>query len=301
VGRLERPHGEPMISHDVAEEAAAVRVTVIGCGTSRPEPQSSGSGLLIDSGPTSVLLDCGHGIVSRLQRRRDPRRLSAVVVGHLHADHYVDLIGLRYLFPWQPVDDSRLPVHLPPGGRERLARLAVAISERPSFFEDAFDVVDYDTSAELRVADLTFTPVPGRHYVPAWGFEIVDSAGERLVYGGDTGPNDDLVTAARGADLLIAEATLDQAADDDPKRGHLTADEAIDIAVAAGVARAVLVHYPKARRARLAEVCAERGGIAMVGWPGMSIDVRPPVDRGAVSATDVPPAPPAAPATRAAG
>jgi ribonuclease BN (tRNA processing enzyme) len=264
-----------MISHDVAEGAAAVRVTVIGCGTSRPEPESSGSGFLVDSGATSVLLDCGHGVVSRLQRRRDPRRLGAVVVGHLHADHYVDLIGLRYLFPWHPIDASRLPVYLPPGGRERLARLAVAISERPAFFEDAFDVVDYDTSAELRVGDLTIRPVPGRHYVPAWGFLIVDSAGERLVYGGDTGPNDELIAAARGSDLLIAEATLAQAADDDAERGHLTADEAIDIALAAGVSRAVLVHYPKARRARLAEICAERGGLAMVGWPGMSIDVRP--------------------------
>ncbi|HEV8490576.1 MAG TPA: MBL fold metallo-hydrolase [Candidatus Limnocylindrales bacterium] len=252
-----------------------MRVTVIGCGTARPEPESSGSGLLVDSGATSVLLDCGHGVVSRLQRRRDPRGLSAVVVGHLHADHYVDLIGLRYLFPWKPVDDSRLPVHLPPGGRERLARLAVAISERPSFFEDAFDVVDYDTSAELRVGDLTMRAVPGRHYIPAWGFEVVDSAGERLLYAGDTGPNDEVVTAARGADLLIAEATLAHAADDDSRRGHLTADEAIDIAMAAGVSRAVLVHYPKARRAHLADKCAVRGGVAVVGWPGMSIDVRP--------------------------
>jgi ribonuclease BN (tRNA processing enzyme) len=132
--------------------------------------------------------------------------------------------------------------------------------------------------------------VPGQHYVPAWGFEIVDPAGERLVYGGDTGPTDELVAASRGADLLIAEATLAAAADDDPQRGHLTADEAIDIAMAADVSRAVLVHYPKARRARLAEICAERGGVAMVAWPGMSIDVRPLADGAGVSRVEVRPA-----------
>lgn len=264
-----------MICRDVAEGAAAVRVTVIGCGTARPEPESAGSGFLVESGTTSVLLDCGHGVVSRLQRRRDPRRLSAVVVGHLHADHYLDLIGLRYLFSWRPIDEARLPVYLPPGGRQRLRQLAVAISERRSFFDDAFDVIEYETAAELRVGGLNFRPVPGRHYVPAWGFEIVDPAGERLVYAGDTGPNDDVVAAARAADLLIAEATLDRAADDDLRRGHLTAEEAIEIALAASVSRAVLVHYPKARRARLAEICAERGGVAQVGRPGMSFDVRP--------------------------
>ena len=55
----------------------------------------------------------------------DPRDLTGVIVGHMHADHYLDLAGLRYLFPWgEAAADSRLPVHLPPGGRARLDALA---------------------------------------------------------------------------------------------------------------------------------------------------------------------------------
>ena len=54
----------------------------------------------------------------------DPRDLAAVIVGHMHADHYLDLAGLRYLYPWGGAAATRLPVHLPPGGRDRLTALA---------------------------------------------------------------------------------------------------------------------------------------------------------------------------------
>ena len=53
-----------------------MRLTVIGCGTAQPQPDTPASGLLVESGDTRVLLDCGQGVISRLERHIDPLSLS---------------------------------------------------------------------------------------------------------------------------------------------------------------------------------------------------------------------------------
>jgi ribonuclease BN (tRNA processing enzyme) len=45
-------------------------------------------------------------------------------------------------------------------------------------------------------------------------------------------------------DLFVCEATLDRGDDDGLPRGHLSADEAIEAAAAAGVKRLLLTHRP---------------------------------------------------------
>ena len=250
-----------------------MRLTVIGCGTSQPQPDTPASGLLVESGDTRLLLDCGQGVISRLEQRLDPRRLSGVIVGHLHADHYIDLVGLRYLFPWGERVEARLPVYLPPGGRDHLTSLAAAISERPTFFDDAYEVIDYDPEATFTIGELHARVIPGLHYVPAWGVELTDRAGRRLVYAGDTGPNDELVRIVQGADLFVCEATLASASHDDTRRGHLTGDEALDIAEAAGVGQTILVHYASARRSALRDIVAARDVVAQVAVPDLQVTI----------------------------
>ena len=75
------------------------RVTVIGAGTSAPQPETPASGILVESPSTGLLIDCGQGVIRGLMSLRDPRELDAIIVGHLHADHYIDLVSLRYLIP----------------------------------------------------------------------------------------------------------------------------------------------------------------------------------------------------------
>jgi ribonuclease BN (tRNA processing enzyme) len=251
-----------------------VRLTVIGCGTAQPQPDTPASGLLVESGETRLLLDCGQGVIARLQSRIDPRSLTGVICGHLHADHYIDIVGLRYLFPWAGRQEQRLPVLLPPGGRDHVRDLAAAVSERPTFFDDAFEVRDYEPSVGETFGDLRIRFIRGRHYVPAWGVEVTASDGSRLVYAGDTGPSGELVEIAKGADLFVCEATLANAAFDDAERGHVTADEAIDMAEAAGVGQALLVHYPTSLRETIRRRTLERGGLALVGVPELSVEVR---------------------------
>ena len=57
-----------------------------------------------------------------------------------------------------------------------------------------------------------------------------------------------------------SRARLGLAAHDDPERGHLTPEEAIELARAARMpGTAILVHYGPARRAEMDAMCAAAG------------------------------------------
>src|SRR6185312_14247637 len=117
---------------------------------------------LIEWDSTAVLLDLGQGVVRRLQRLMDPTHLTAVVIGHMHADHYLDIVGLRYLFPWGEAAPDPLPIHLPPGARDRLDSLSKAVSERDGFFDAAFDAREYEPDGTLQIGELRVRVVKGR-------------------------------------------------------------------------------------------------------------------------------------------
>jgi ribonuclease BN (tRNA processing enzyme) len=254
------PYGKP-------GGVAMTRVTIVGSGTSAPQPNTPSSGILVETPSTGILIDCGQGVIRGLMPIRDPLDLDAVIVGHLHADHFIDLVSLRYLLPWADYGGRKIPVLLPPGGRRRMEELAAAISERSAFFDDTFEVIEFDPAATVAIGDLSIRFIPGRHYVPAWGCAIADAAGRRIVMSGDTGPNEGLVEAAGDAELFVVEATLLTTDEDDPIRGHLTYDEALDIGERAGVAQTVLVHYRSENRETIEAACLARVA-AVAGRPG---------------------------------
>ena len=262
-----------------------MRLTVIGSGPAAPQPDTPASGLLLQTTRTSVLFDCGSGVIARLREFADPLMLDAVVIGHFHADHFIDLAALRYLFPWPGTATGRLTVWLPPGGSSRLRALAGTMSERAEFFDDAFDVREYETERPIMVRDLEIRPAAMHHYVPAWAMRIESARGNVVVYGGDTGPTDDLVRVARGADVLVAEATLATPLEDELSRGHSTAEEAIAMARQAGVDRLILTHYPSARRQALRSLAAAAEELAVEpAWPGLTLEIRHRSHRPAQSA-----------------
>jgi ribonuclease BN (tRNA processing enzyme) len=214
-------------------------------------------------------------VIRNLQKVLDPHDLAAIVIGHMHADHYLDIVGLRYLYPWGEPAPDPLPVYLPPGGRARLDALSVAVSERDGFFDAAFTAVEYDPDAVLEVGELRLRFVRGRHYVPAWGVVIEAPDGTRLAYTGDTGPSASVEDGVRDADLLLVESALGLAAHDDAERGHLTPEEAIELARRAAARSAILVHYGPARKAEIDAMCAAAGPWVRTAVDGLTVTVRP--------------------------
>ena len=70
----------------------------------------------------------------------------------------------------------------------------------------------------------------------------VAGGGRTLAYSGDSAPSPALVQLARGADLFLCEATLDEP--EPGLRGHLTEEEALAAHRESGAARLVVVHRP---------------------------------------------------------
>ncbi|MGH7509784.1 MAG: ribonuclease Z [Gemmatimonadales bacterium] len=101
--------------------------------------------------------------------------------------------------------------------------------------------------------------------------------GRTLVYSGDTRPHPAVVQAARGADLLVHEATF---GGDEMQRaretGHSTAAEAARVALEAGVLRLVLTHISPRYDREAMELLAEAKAVfpeTVVARDGMTVNV----------------------------
>ena len=101
--------------------------------------------------------------------------------------------------------------------------------------------------------------------------------GRHLVITGDTRPSPATVEAARGADLLVHEATFgDEEAERAVETGHSTAREAAQVACEAGVGTLLLTHF-SARYSRdasdLGREAREVFAATVVGKDGFEIEV----------------------------
>lgn len=64
-------------------------------GRYAPKNQAT-SGYLVQNEDTSILMDIGSGVLSRLQEFVAPEMLNAIVLTHLHFDHISDIFTLKY-------------------------------------------------------------------------------------------------------------------------------------------------------------------------------------------------------------
>ncbi len=223
-----------------------MRLTILGRSPASPNPGEACAGYLVEGGGSRVLVDIGPGVVAQLVRRHHPDELDAVIVSHMHADHMLDLVTLRYVYPWRELPaDQRLRVFLPPGSADQMLDLARGVGNA-KHFEACFRLAEHDGSSDIAFDGMTLTPVETQHYIPCWGFRA-EADGRRLAYTADTAPCGGLTDLADSADLLLSEATLrslDEDAMPPEARGHLTPAEAGEAARDGGSRRLMLTHMP---------------------------------------------------------
>lgn len=230
-----------------------MRVTVLGKSPAWQDAGGACSGYLIEEESTCVLMECGNGVFAKLRRVRDYTRTDAIVISHMHADHFFDLIpyafALVYAPRQQPVpvarwsgteDPPRPPLYLPPDGLKVVNDVAAAIGAH-DLIEQAFVVHEYDPAEGLQLGPMKFEFQAVPHYVPTWAIRITNGADDRFVFGADSAPNDEIVEFAQDADLLIMESTLPRP-ERTGLRGHLTPHEAGEHANRASAKRLVLTH-----------------------------------------------------------
>ena len=101
--------------------------------------------------------------------------------------------------------------------------------------------------------------------------------GRTLVYSGDTRPHMSVIKAARGADLLVHEATFGGDESERAKEtGHSTAAEAARVALEAGVRRLVLTHISPRYNRDAPELLAEAKAVfpeTVIARDGLVVDI----------------------------
>ena len=232
-----------------------MRLTILGKSPSWQDAGGACSGYLIEDNGTALLMDCGNGVMAKLRERMDYIDLDAVVISHLHADHFLDLVPYSYALTYaprqQPVPVDRWPgtdhparpdLHVPPGARDTFRRVAGAWGPE-ELIENAFHLREYSQEDQPEVGPLRlrFQEVPHFCETFAIAIERADGTGGRIVYGADSSPTDALNGFARDADLMLVEATLPRP-ERTGMRGHLTPGEAGELARDAGAKRLVLTH-----------------------------------------------------------
>jgi ribonuclease BN (tRNA processing enzyme) len=155
-----------------------MRVTVLGKSPSYTDAGGACSGYLVEENGVIVLLDCGNGVFGKLRRFIDYVAVDAVVISHLHADHFLDLIPFAYALKYaprqQPVPVDRWPgtetparpvLHVPAGGRDVFRRVVGSWGPE-ELVEEAFDIREYDARDVLEIGTLRvrFHQVP--HFMP---------------------------------------------------------------------------------------------------------------------------------------
>jgi ribonuclease BN (tRNA processing enzyme) len=201
----------------------------------------------VTEGDYRLLIDCGNGAFGKLRERLSYALVDEVLISHVHTDHVTDLIpfafALKHGLPQEP-PPPRPRLWLPPGGASQM-RALVAITGSDGLIDEAFDVAEYEQDGELALGPLAIDLSEVPHYTLTHAIGITAPSGKRLVYGADCRRGPELEGAARGAEVLLAEATLPHPDPDSvplADRGHMSAGEAAAVADAAGVGTLVLTH-----------------------------------------------------------
>ncbi|WP_018921604.1 MBL fold metallo-hydrolase [Salsuginibacillus kocurii] len=213
-----------------------MKLTVVGYWHGFPESKEATSGYLLEADGFRLLLDCGSGVISNLQRYTELNQLDAVVLSHYHHDHAADVKVLHY---------HRILRHYGEG-QERPLTIYGHNEDRESFaalgYEGFVDHFPIDDTKPFTIGPFTFTFVKTDHPVPCYGMKVEHETGS-FFYTADSSYIEKLAEAGQDVDLFICECSL-YAGTDGSHIGHMNSTEAGKLAEKANANELLLTHLP---------------------------------------------------------
>lgn len=189
-----------------------MKITFVGSGDAFGSGGRFNTCFLLDTERARVLVDCGASSLVALRRREvDLNSIEAIIVSHLHGDHFGGLPFL--LLDAALVSRRSTPLVLagPPGLEDRLRAAMEALFPGSASRRWSFDLtfVEIPPGGEVTVCGLEVAgyDVVHRSGAPSLALRIGDGA-KLFAYSGDTEWTDALVRAARHADLFVCECYM---------------------------------------------------------------------------------------------
>jgi ribonuclease BN (tRNA processing enzyme) len=212
-----------------------MKLTVFGNNATCPEAGGACSSFLLEADDKKILLDLGCGSLAKAREKIDLTTLDAIIISHLHFDHFGDLFCAKYhLETRKAYGEKIVPImllapQLPEWAKKELDTNGVfdihVLKDGSTFFIDAIKV-DF-----ARVV----------HSVEGYGVRV-NFAGKVLAYSGDSAICDSLNFLAASADAFLCEATFFGNNSVEAKQ-HLSAQNAAKLSIQAGCKQLLLTHY----------------------------------------------------------
>lgn len=213
----------------------------LGTGAALSDPHRTTTMLALTDGDETLVVDCGGDVGQRLmEAERGLETVAGLIITHEHPDHVAGLplflVKLHLSGRIVPLRIYGIPSAL---AAARKYAEAGGLWEKPGMFDLVW--VPIGEQEDARVIDSPtwrIISAPVQHSVPCIGLRAEHkTSGAIVAYSCDTEPTPSVARLARGADVLVHEATGDWA-------GHSTAAQAAGIARDAEAKRLVLVHLP---------------------------------------------------------
>jgi ribonuclease BN (tRNA processing enzyme) len=218
-------------------DSSSFELTVLGAGPAWSDrPGSSGAAYLVRAGETAILLDLGQGSFPRLANAIEPSSLDAVLISHLHPDHFIDLIPLRHYLAYQLRPPRSVRVVAP----ANLAARLDAVNDQPGFTATALHCETYP-SAPFSIGDLSVEARRITHTADSYAVRLGRAGQPGLVYSGDCGVAADLAPLIQPGDTLLVEVSF--GAGPVPNgSGHLDAPAIAGLVATTHPGRVLLTH-----------------------------------------------------------
>ncbi len=180
-----------------------MELCVLGAGPAYTDRRGAlGSAYLVRTADSSIVLDLGQGTFPALAGALEPSTLRAVLLSHLHPDHWIDLIPLRLYLRYEFDPPRRVTVYAPGPLEERLD----AVHDEPGFTAEALDVLPLGERMAIGPFRIETTRVT--HTADSHALRVAVDDGPGLVYSGDCGRAMDLAPLVRPGDTLLVEVSF---------------------------------------------------------------------------------------------
>lgn len=242
-------------------EEKCMNITFLGSSARELESRNSVS-FLVEDASSTLLVDCGPGFISGMNKaNKRSSDINHILLTHVHADHtasFAYFVWYRNIerFGTEPTKD--LNVY---GRKDTLELAKYNLEHMYPEMKWSFKIIYHEIKEEsfFTCDTLKVTVFKAIHSVPCLGC-MIESGKKKVVYSGDSLPNEELIGYAKDADFLIHDTILmkNQLALAE-KTMHTTSETVGQIANKANAKILALVHIEPQVFGKEKELIAEVG------------------------------------------